>query len=184
MKARNQTAKVLRVFRRTLPVPGRKCRNGCESVSLVDLGRRKTGNQVLPDPERQGSVNVVYIPDRISHCPTICGGTNHSAGQITRRRKADRLWAINPRKPSTSSRRRSRPKPTNQDSRSSRPCSRKNRPIKSSNVGFAPILFRSGVELEGDNVNTGELGAIPSAADCGPRHGSPEHVGRDSKFGS
>jgi hypothetical protein len=33
--------------------------------------------------ERQGSINVVYIPDRISHCPTICGGTNHSAGQIS-----------------------------------------------------------------------------------------------------
>jgi hypothetical protein len=24
---------------------------------------------------------VVYIPDRISHCPIICGGTNHSASK-------------------------------------------------------------------------------------------------------
>jgi hypothetical protein len=32
----------------------------------------KTRNQrakALPDPERHGSVNAVYIPDRISHCP-------------------------------------------------------------------------------------------------------------------
>ncbi len=88
-----------------------------QSNCCMDISGTKTRNtsclKVLPDSERQGSVNVVYIPDRISHCPTVCEGTNHSAGQITRRRKADRLWAINPRKPSTNSRRRSRPKPTN-----------------------------------------------------------------------
>ena len=96
----------------------------------------KAGSQLSTESvarsKRQGAINVVYIPDRISHCPTICGGTNHSAGQITRRRKADRLWAINPRKPSTSSRRRSRSKPTNQNCRSSRLCSRNNPAIKSS----------------------------------------------------
>ena len=101
------------------------------------VNRPKWGANYPPESvarsKRQGSINVVYIPDRISHCPTISGGTNHFAGQITRRRKADRLWAINPRKPSTSSRRRSRPKSTNQNSRSSRLCSRNNQAIKSSN---------------------------------------------------
>ena len=100
------------------------------------VNRPKWGANYPPESvarsKRQGSINVVYIPDRISHCPTISGGTNHFAGQITRRRKADRLWAINPRKPSTSSRRRSRPKSTNQNSRSSRLCSRNNQAIKSS----------------------------------------------------
>jgi len=42
--------------------------------------RNQTAN-VLPDPRRQGPVNVVYISDRISHCPTICGGTDHSASK-------------------------------------------------------------------------------------------------------
>jgi hypothetical protein len=117
LKSRNQRAQVLRVLLRTLRVEGQKCRNCCEFGGIFNLvgarTRNRSGLKVLPDPERQGFVNVVYIPDRISHCAAICGATNHSAGQITRRRKADRLWAINPRKPSTSSRRRSRPKPTN-----------------------------------------------------------------------
>ena len=103
------------------------------------VNRPKWGANYPPESvarsKRQGSINVVYIPDRISHCPTISGGTNHFAGQITRRRKADRLWAINPRKPSTNSRRRSRPKSTNQNSRSSRLCSRNNPAIKSSRWG-------------------------------------------------
>jgi hypothetical protein len=29
--------------------------------------------------------------DRIGHCPTICGETNHSAGQITRSTKGESI---------------------------------------------------------------------------------------------
>jgi len=96
---------------------------------------RLAGRTKLVGGSRQDAefVSVVYMPDRISYCRATCGETNHSVGQITRRRKADRLWAINPQKPSTSRRRRSKPKPSNQNSRSSRPCSRNNRPIKRSN---------------------------------------------------
>jgi hypothetical protein len=77
MNTHNQRAKVLPVIPNPLRVGGRKDRNGCEFGGIFDLVGTKTGNtsglKVLPNPGPQGSVNVVYIPDQNSQCPTICG---------------------------------------------------------------------------------------------------------------